>query len=154
MEGFNKDTPLTKLVCRANALFTIPYLLSAFCFIFKNITDSAFREYQGIPSLFFIITYVSFIVFYGFLFLCLLRIRKWSRWLILVDSIAGLFLIFTFGFIGAYALGSHPSQFVYLTLIKLGEYVHSKILLWAAFSLKAIINTIEQIKISVASSVH
>jgi len=61
--------------------------------------------------------------------------------LILVDSIAGLSLIFTFGFIGAYALGSHPGQFVYLSLMKLDEYAHSQNLLWAAFSVKAIINT-------------
>jgi hypothetical protein len=141
MEGFNKKTRLTKIVCWANALFIIPYLLSAFYFFIKTITDTAFRDYRGLPSPFFIITYILFIVFFILLFIGLIRIRKWSSWLILIDSIAGLLLIFTFGIVGAYALGAHPGQFVYLSLMNLGEYVQSKNLLWAAFSLKASINT-------------
>lgn len=141
MEGFNKDSRLTKIVCWTNALFIIPYLFSAFYFIFKSITDSVFRDYQGISYFIFIVTYILFIVFYSLLFVSLLRILKWSRWLILIDSIAGLLLIFTFGIVGAYALSAHPGQFVYLSLMKLGEYVHSKNLLWATFSMKAIINT-------------
>lgn len=138
MQGFNRDTNLTRFVCWANALFIIPYLFSAFNFILKSITDAVFREYQGIPSLFFIITYTSFIIFYGILFLGLFKIRKWSRWLILIDAIAGFLLTFTFGFVGAYALAAHPGQLVYQYLIKISEYFN---LLWYAFFFKALINT-------------
>jgi hypothetical protein len=141
MEGFNKDKRFTKVVCWGNALLIIPYLLSAFYFIFKTVTDAAFREYHAPHFLFFIILYASFIIFHTSLFIGLLGIREWSRWLILIDSIAGLLLIFTFGIVGAYALGSHPGQFVYLSIMRLGEYIHSQHLLWATSSLKATINT-------------
>jgi len=141
MQGFNKDTELTRYVCRVNALLIIPYLFSALYCIFKGITDAVFREYHGITSLFFIITYLSFIAFNVVLFLGLINIRKWSRWFILINAIAGFLLIFTFGIVGAYVLSAHPGQLVYQWLMKVGEYVHSKNLLWYAFFFKALINT-------------
>jgi hypothetical protein len=141
MEGFNKDTRLTKVVTWANAALIIPYLLSAVYSILRSIADAGFREYHASSSSGFIITYVLFIVFYVILIFGLVKIHKWSKWLIIVDSIAGLLLIFTFGIMGAYVLGAHPGQYVYLSIFRLSEYINSKNLIWFVFALKAFINT-------------
>jgi hypothetical protein len=141
MQGFSRNNNVTKYVCLVNAFFIIPYLLSAFYFIFKCITDTVFREYHGFPSLFYIIVFALFIIFYLIMFYGLLKTSKWIKWMILIDAIAGFLLVYTFGFVGAYALGVHPGQFVYVYLIEIEKYFNWKHLFWYAFILKVSFNT-------------
>ncbi len=137
MLSFDPNTRLAKVVCRANALLALPYLASALYLLMRSFIDPPFREYRGRPSLFIFV----FIAFYLLLVYGQIRLRPWSRWLILIDALAGYALIYTFGFIGAYALTAHPGQLVYTVLGNIGRTVQSENLLWFAFAGKSLINT-------------
>src|SRR5512147_245904 len=106
MQGFNQETKLTKIVCWANAILIVPPIFSGLYLVLL------IAPILVIPALAFYIMMV-----YG-----LLGIRKWSRWLILIDALASFSLIFAFGWQYVNVAVSSLAYFAYMLHGQIGGY--------------------------------
>ncbi len=128
MQGFNQETKLTIIVCRANAILIVPLIFSLGYFVLL------IAPILIVPALVFYIMMV-----YG-----LLAIRKWSRWLILIEALATFSLIFAFRWEYAGLLFALPGYYAYNIHGQIVGYSDPFNIHWIvffAFSFKVLINT-------------
>jgi hypothetical protein len=130
-----------KKVCLVNAILQVPYLASALYFLWLGIFNVAFKEYNGPPSFGFVFSYAVFIVFHVVIIFGLFNVKKWAKWLILVDSIFGFFLILSFGIAGAFILLVHPGQLVYQVIFGISERLELSNLPMVFLAAKAVVKT-------------
>lgn len=150
MLALNPGTPLTRFVCRANALLVVPYLAAALLFgarLAAHAPDatttardtgvgvlSVLGSWQLAIGLTAIFLLFSIVLLYG-----LLRERSWVRWLVLLDAIGGYLFALTFPLVGA--LQWHPGQEVYAWVSEISPYFGGDGFIWSATVGKTVVNT-------------